>query len=137
MQTDTATRSGLTLSKFYDGFPNVSSPDNLLEPLRYITAEKEYEELAAKAQPQGWCRCFLVKHRQRRRAYPRADPEIPYGRVVYANRLFTSFKEGWKTDRGMIYIVFGTPNIVYKTDNTESWIYGEENHLLSMTFNFY
>ncbi|MPN51542.1 hypothetical protein SDC9_199190 [bioreactor metagenome] len=53
-----------------------------------------------------------------------------------ANRLFTSYTEGWQTDRGMIYIVFGPPNIVYRSDDTESWIYGEENNFFSITFTF-
>jgi GWxTD domain-containing protein len=59
-----------------------------------------------------------------------------YSRVVGANKLFTSFKEGWKTDRGMILIIYGAPNLVYKTSNSESWIYGDGSSLLSMTFNF-
>ena len=32
---------------------------------------------------------------------------IYYNRIQNANLHFTTFKEGWKTDRGMIYVVFG------------------------------
>ena len=31
--------------------------------------------------------------------------------------------EGWRTDRGLVHIIFGTPNSIYKNDDTETWIY--------------
>ena len=40
-----------------------------------------------------------------------------------ANHLFTDFKAGWKTDRGMMYIVFGRPDEVYRTNSLEEWYY--------------
>jgi hypothetical protein len=36
----------------------------------------------------------------------------------------------------MLYIVLGPPNLVYKSSNAESWIYGEENNLMSVTYSF-
>ena len=36
-----------------------------------------------------------------------------YRRVRFANEEFTQYKDGWKTDRGMIYILFGPPNQVF------------------------
>lgn len=36
--------------------------------------------------------------------------EEHYRRIVYANELFTSGVEGWRTDRGRIYIMFGPPD---------------------------
>jgi len=33
-----------------------------------------------------------------------------YRRVDFANANFGTFIEGWKTDRGMVYIVLGPPN---------------------------
>jgi GWxTD domain-containing protein len=35
-----------------------------------------------------------------------------YRRVDYTNRNFTTFRPGWKTDRGMVYIILGPPNEV-------------------------
>jgi len=40
-----------------------------------------------------------------------------------ANNFFGSYKEGWKTDMGMTYIIFGPPDEVYRTGNTEIWTY--------------
>ncbi len=35
-----------------------------------------------------------------------------YSRVEYANKNFKHYIEGWKTDMGMIFIIFGSPNNV-------------------------
>lgn len=42
----------------------------------------------------------------------RTSMEEYYNRVAYANKQFTHFFEGWKSDRGMIYILFGPPDNV-------------------------
>ena len=56
-----------------------------------------------------------------------------FKRVEYANLFFTSFKEGWKTDRGMIFIVFGAPDEVQVTGQQEIWSY--KNPRQSFYFN--
>ena len=39
-----------------------------------------------------------------------------FKRVQYANAAFKSFQDGWKTDRGMIFILFGPPSDVFYFD---------------------
>ena len=46
-----------------------------------------------------------------------------YERIEEANRLFTAYKAGWKTDRGMVYVVFGVPGYVERTIEGEVWHY--------------
>ena len=52
-----------------------------------------------------------------------------YRRVRFANEEFTQYKDGWKTDRGMIYILFGPPNQVFYSDfvsfekASQQWVY--------------
>jgi hypothetical protein len=46
-----------------------------------------------------------------------------FRRVELANQYFTSYKEGWKTDRGMIYIIFGLPNQILRFNEREVWEY--------------
>ena len=48
---------------------------------------------------------------------------IYYTRILYSNYYFTSYKEGWRTERGMIYTIYGPPDKVYKTSDGESWGY--------------
>ena len=59
-----------------------------------------------------------------------------YSEVSIANKLFTSNNLGWSTDRGMVFIIYGPPRIVYRYNDSEIWIYGEENNLLSEQFEF-
>jgi GWxTD domain-containing protein len=35
-----------------------------------------------------------------------------YRRVAYANEAFKHYIDGWKTDRGMVYIIYGAPSAV-------------------------
>jgi len=46
-----------------------------------------------------------------------------YNRVITANKLFTCHKEGWQTDRGMIYIVLGPPMNTVQEPDKEIWNY--------------
>ena len=48
-------------------------------------------------------------------------------RVEYANVHFSTHKLGWKTDRGMMYILFGPPDRIIKELTTEVWSYGFTN----------
>ncbi len=57
-----------------------------------------------------------------------------YRRIDYANRYFTSgFREGWDTDRGMVFVVLNAPDDIerhpYETDSKpyEVWYYYEAN----------
>jgi hypothetical protein len=40
---------------------------------------------------------------------------------------FTSYKEGWKTDRGMTYLVFGLPDEINRNGQYEVWTYKSIN----------
>src|SRR5699024_3055691 len=46
-----------------------------------------------------------------------------YERVEEANKQFSNFKEGWKTDTGMIYILFGPPWYVEQHLDQMIWSY--------------
>ena len=48
-------------------------------------------------------------------------------RVEYANTHFSTHKLGWKTDRGMMYLLFGPPDRVIRDLRSEIWSYGFTN----------
>lgn len=56
-----------------------------------------------------------------------------YKRIQYANEHFSGFLEGWKTDMGMIFILFGPPNDIERhpfeiqSKPYEIWYYYEIN----------
>ncbi len=132
---DGALRGHFALFVLDQDYPYVDKTTDLLKPLRYITSLQEYDRMAAapdmrKAVERFW----LDAAGDRERA--RDAIRIYYGRVENANRHFSALVEGWRTDRGLVHIIFGTPTTIYKTENNETWIYGEENNLMSLTFNF-
>lgn len=129
-------KEGLTFFVFGKNFPEVSTAENLLEPLRFITSKDEYEEIKMAENVKLQVERFWINAGG---SAERARELIKkyYGRVYQANLLFTSYKEGWKTDRGMIYLIFGIPNIVHKNTASEVWIYGEEGNIMSLTFTFF
>ncbi len=134
-RTDTTQNNGFTLFVYYPNFPNVVLPEHMLFPLRYITTAKEFNQLLlSKHKRQAVEEFWLEKTGSKDRA--RKMITAYYNRVVLANEYFTSYQEGWKTDRGMIFIVFGKPNIVYKTTEIEKWIYGEERNIRSLSLSF-
>lgn len=56
-----------------------------------------------------------------------------YSRVEYANKHFSHYIDGWKTDMGMVFIIFGSPSNVdrhpfdYDSKPYEVWSYYEIN----------
>ena len=136
IQTDTMNnnRRGFSLFLFDDHFPLVQSTEQMTDALRYITTKREYDNIKAENTKKAFDRFWLNNGVTEERA--RELIKEYYTRVQNANRYFTSYVEGWKTDRGMIYIVFGPPNVLYKSGDSESWIYGEENNFMSLNYTF-
>ena len=134
-QLDDKTREGVALFRFYKNFPQIESYVQMLLPLRYLTTKKEFNELLLQKNKKIAVENFWIEiagNQSRAKSLIRKY----YNRVKEANRLFTSYLEGWKTDRGIIYIIFGPPNIVYRMSDYERWIYGEAGNKLSIKFDF-
>jgi GWxTD domain-containing protein len=134
-QLDTTKRDGLTLFNFADAFPEVKKAEDMVLPLRFITSRQEYDDLAHSSNKKAavekfWMDC--TGNQERAKEIIRKF----YNRVKDANLYFTSYVEGWKTDRGMVYLIYGSPNVIYKTANSETWTYGEENNINSLTYTF-
>lgn len=134
-QADTSNRNGLSLYRFNDDFPNVTEAEQLIPPLRYLTTTREFNEMiSAENKKQAVDKFWLKTAGNEARALELIKNY--YSRVEFANWYFTSFKEGWKTDRGMLYIIFGPPQTVYRRGDTETWTYGEQGNRVSLTFDF-
>ncbi len=135
LQNDTLTKDGLTIIIFKDDFPTPSSATQLIESLRYLTTREEHSELLNSSDPKKAVDTYWLDRAGNQDRARKLIREY-YIRVQEANRLFTSYLEGWKTDRGMIYIVFGPPQTIYHNDKTEQWIYGSRNNLPDLEFVF-
>ena len=116
------TNEGFTFYNFGQEFPSVNSPGEMIEPLAYLASEEELNNMRTSPRPKAalddfWIKCGgnVDKSRELIRIY--------YTRILYSNYYFSSYKEGWRTDRGMIYTIYGPPDKVYKTTTGESWGY--------------
>jgi len=103
--------------------------------LAYLTTTTEYEELKKSTnQKLAVDNFWLEKAGDIEKA--RELIKVYYNRVFFANYYFTSFKPGWKTDRGMIYIIYGPPQSVKVEPLQEKWIYYKNNFSTTVTFTF-
>jgi len=114
--------AGFYVYNFYDGYPAIVDDYQMLLPLRYLSTGKEFEKLldyddAAVAVDVFWTEMAGTPLRGRKKV------DRFYDNIEKSNKLFTTWKEGWKTDRGMIYSVFGSPDHIIKNDESERWIY--------------
>jgi GWxTD domain-containing protein len=132
---DSASRSGATLYYYGPHFPEAKTVMDLALPLRYVTTNEEYSALfegdnIKRNVDEYWLKVGGSPNRAREliQAY--------YGRVQYANVYFSSYLEGWKSDRGMCYVVYGPPDAVYRKSGTETWVYGEEGRYNALTLTF-
>lgn len=106
-------------------FPSVSTSKELARPLVYLMGDKEYERLMEINDPDSLKQQvdrFWLKHVGNKRK-ARHVIELYYSRVEEANKQYSNFKEGWKTDLGMIYILFGTPLHTRDRLKTLVWYY--------------
>jgi GWxTD domain-containing protein len=115
-------KDGFTFLNLGSTYPKVTTPEKMIEPLIYLTSQDELTELKSAAKPKAaldefWIKCGgnVDKARELIRIF--------YTRVLYSNYYFTSYKDGWRSERGMIYIIYGPPDKVYKTADGESWGY--------------
>ena len=106
-------------------YPSVKSAKELAQPLIYLMPEKDYENLMAienadslkQAVDRFWLRNIGNK------GQGRSVIKKFYNRVEEANKQFSNFKEGWKTDPGMMYILLGPPWYITERLNEMYWSY--------------
>jgi GWxTD domain-containing protein len=127
---------GMIIRKKNYNYPQVDNPSQLYAPMRYITTKGEYEEMskASYSKPlvdRFWIESGGDKDRARELV------KIYFRRVEESNRYFTTYTEGWRTDRGMIYLVFGPPMELEQDGNQEKWHYGatDDDNAIVFTFN--
>lgn len=135
LKTNNETKEGVTFFVYESSFPKIKNTEQMIMATRFIMAKKEYDNCMMATDKKAAIDKFWLDISG---SNERAKELIRkyYGRVQEANKLFTSFQEGWKTDRGMIYVVFGAPNKVTKRKNGEVWTYGEIGNPNSIVFSF-
>ena len=132
IQQDTNATEGFAF-RVEEDYPRLSKVESLADPLIYICTKQEFERVKqAKGDKKAFDRVILsiTGNTERARTFMRSY----FRRVELANQFFTSYKEGWKTDRGMIYIIFGLPDQVYRFTDREVWTYKNSTYKISFDF---
>jgi GWxTD domain-containing protein len=121
IQGDTTLGKGVAF-RVYDDYPKYTRLENLVDPLTYVCTRQEIERLKnSRGDKRQFDRTILniTGNSERAKNFMRSY----FRRVEEANELFASYKEGWKTDRGMVYIILGRPAEVYRFEDREVWNY--------------
>ncbi len=126
---------GYSFNYFGEYFPSVKTPEEMIKPLVYLASQNEIKRLLSDPVPKLAIDNFWLESTSNIEK-ARELIRIYYNRVLYANYFFASYKEGWKTDRGMIYIVYGPPDEVFKNDEEEKWIFGTKKSSPRISFVF-
>ncbi len=135
IKNDPDAEIGLALRKFGKNYPEITSAEDMLGPLRYITRNEEYEALSKSQSLKLDIDNFWIRHSGSNERAKFVIREF-YQRVTQANEHFLSYKEGWKTDRGMIYLIYGSPNSIHVGSDSETWLYTHDNNIASLSFTF-
>jgi GWxTD domain-containing protein len=135
LSEDTLSDPGQAIVVAPHNYPDLSRASELVAPLTYITTRAERIKLVGGKYPKQevdkfWLGIAGTKENARRliAAY--------YANVEYANAWFTDYREGFKTDRGMVFIIFGKPSQVLRSGPVEEWRYEERGITPELRFFF-
>ena len=131
-QKDTISTEGFAF-RVEEDYPRLAKIESLADPLIYVCTKQEFDRIkTAKGDKKAFDRVILgiTGDTERAKNFMRNY----FRKVELANEFFTSYKEGWKTDRGMIYIIFGLPDQVFRFTDREVWSYKNNTYKISFDF---
>ncbi len=135
IQTDTSSNRGFYLNVFDKKYPKIISSRQMVQATRFITKLDEYKAMINANSTKESIEKFWLARSSDEDDAKKLIKEY-YTRIQISNRDFTTYKEGWKTDRGMIYIIFGKPESILKTKEKEIWVYDATSKRGSVRFEF-
>ena len=140
LNVSTADEDGLKIHSFdkqffsrWLGLPvNIVDLDKAVEQMVYIATPDELNNIQKAETPNEKLKRFLEYWKAKDPSPNNDENEMfteYYRRVKFANDNFSSYREGWKSDRGMVFIILGAPNNVdrhpfeYYSKPYEVWEY--------------
>ncbi len=86
-----------------------------IDQMLYIASSSELDSIRKAGSDEEKLKRFFDYWKSKDRNPATSENEVfneYYRRVEYANKNFTHYVEGWRTDMGMVYIILGTPSNV-------------------------
>lgn len=118
-------------------YPRDTDPNTLREPITYMSTRKEIDGLNAILNGKEGLDLYFLNMAKGDQELARKIIRGYYKRVEEANEIFTSYKEGWKSDKGMVYIIMGPPDRVQRNRQREVWLYGQNKNTSEIIYTFY
>lgn len=120
------------------GFPYITDIKEMTEALIYITRKREYEQIMATDNPDTLRKNFeaFFAGLYHNRNMAKNMIHRYFSRVEEANLMFSNHKPGWKTDPGMVYILFGPPDHQERSIDGMAWYYTRDRMMNAGTFIF-
>lgn len=108
----------------WDYFPaTIEDLDLAIRQTLYIATGEEFDKMRAAKTPEQKQRAFMEFWRSKdpNPGSPRNDKMVEYyERVRVANARYSTYFDGWRTDMGMIYIMYGDPSSIERNPFSES-----------------
>lgn len=120
-------------------FPRLENVSELIPPLVYLADAPEWEALQDSLGTPSARRQFDSFWGRRMTDRTQASNMVRryFSRVEEANLRYSDFKEGWKTDRGMVFVMLGEPLFVERNLESEIWYYSYSGDRGERTFVFH
>ncbi|WP_109832532.1 GWxTD domain-containing protein [Reichenbachiella versicolor] len=132
-QSENSDKAGASFYSQRSYFPKSKEHSELIGPLKYISTQQEFEKLEKARNKQLAFDNFWLAMIPSNKLAARTLRNY-YARVNRATELFSDYKAGWKTDRGMIFTIYGIPDDVHKQEGSEIWTYDTYNGRLTFSF---
>lgn len=131
-----STSTGFGFMLVDERYPRLTRPETLVKPLIYMSTSQEIKAVNDNPNAKQALDKFFLAITDGNQMVSKKIIKNYYHRIEEANRLFTSYKEGWKTDKGMVYTILGPPNKVQRSRDREVWVYAQNTNFSEIIFTF-
>ncbi|WP_044211456.1 GWxTD domain-containing protein [Flammeovirga sp. OC4] len=135
IQTDTTSRDGVGFTAMPSDFPKYRKMRNIYPPMVYISTQNEMMSFKTGKRPREAFENFWINVAGSPDNAKRLI-KLYFERVSEANTQFSEYKEGWKTDRGIVFIIFGAPDEISNIDGGIRWSYDSNLNHGQVEFDF-
>lgn len=119
-----------------DIFPFFKTYTALIEPIKFISSREEFSRLMNASNQKEAFENFWIELGGDEMRAKELIREF-YSRVKFANTHFSSYKKGWMSDRGIMYIIFGEPELIDINGKEIKWTYSSKFDSRTSMFTFY
>lgn len=118
-------------------YPRDTNPETLKEALAYMSTSKEIDAAKIYDSSKDAMDMYFLNLAKGNQERAKSIIRSYYKRIEDANNIFTTYKEGWKTDKGMVYIIMGPPARVQRNRSREVWLYAQNRNTSEIIYTFY